>query len=78
MEFSGVTSSRARVLSLLQAAADAFEERGDANFHSLSPPEAVCLAVCLARWRRSPTRTVASGRQKCVCLPAVGLSLTST
>ena len=55
---------------------NAFEERGDAILHPLSPPKAIFLPRCLFCWRRlglfcwrrHQACTVASARHKCFCL----------
>jgi hypothetical protein len=36
----------------LAAASDAFEERGNAILHNISPPKAKCLAICIVCWSR--------------------------
>lgn len=47
----------------LWAEADAFEERDDAIFHTLSFPKAICIALCLLCRRASGECTVPSARQ---------------
>jgi hypothetical protein len=47
----------------------ACEERGSVYLHLLSPEKELCIPFCISCWRRKPEGTVASGRQKCFCLP---------
>jgi hypothetical protein len=39
------------VLVLMLPCSFAFEERGSANVHRLSPPLQICLPICLLCWR---------------------------